>query len=97
MSTQPRSLNALSRQAFIGYAPIEEGDDNEIHLHYTLSCDLSELLGATGVGANGSNTKVSPVTKVKVGVLCRTPRHQPAEQMKWKQTTRIDIKVGLKH
>ncbi|CAM9562357.1 unnamed protein product [Ascophyllum nodosum] len=31
-------------QAFIGYTPLEEGDDNEITLHYALSCDLSKLL-----------------------------------------------------
>lgn len=45
-------------QAFIGYAPIEEGGDNEVSLHYTLSCDLSDLLGTAGAGGPGSSTKV---------------------------------------
>ncbi|CAM9321536.1 unnamed protein product [Ectocarpus sp. 12 AP-2014] len=51
-------------QAFIGYAPIEEGGDNEIGLHYTLSCDLSELLSATGVGGTGSSSKPLQATGV---------------------------------
>ncbi|CAN0327427.1 unnamed protein product [Pylaiella littoralis] len=51
-------------QAFIGYQPIEEGGDNEIALHYTLSCDLSELLGTTWAGSAGSSPKALQATGV---------------------------------
>ncbi|CAM9450745.1 unnamed protein product, partial [Laminaria digitata] len=44
-------------QAFIGYTPVEEGGDNDITLHYSLSCDLSQLLGTRGVGNSRSTTK----------------------------------------
>lgn len=57
-------MYALRTQAFIGYSPIEEGGDNEITLHYTLSCDLSGLLGSTGVGDTGSNTKVRKFSRI---------------------------------
>eukprot|EP00904_Undaria_pinnatifida_P001983 jgi/Undpi1/11786/HiC_scaffold_4.g01485.m1 len=51
-------------QAFIGYAPVDEGGDNDIALHYTLSCDLSQLLGTRGVGNSGSTTKILQATGV---------------------------------
>ena len=61
---------ALHSQAFIGYSPIEEGGDNEINLHYTLSCDLSELLGATGAGGTGSSTKVGTLDRSGFSLSC---------------------------
>lgn len=76
-------LRALSPQAFIGYSPIEEGGDNEITLHSTLSCDLSELLGATGVGGTGSSTKVRAFSRGGVSISC-----SDQVQEKWKLQTR---------
>lgn len=65
-----RRLLALHTQAFVGYSPIEEGGDNEINLHYTLFCDLSELLGATGVGGTGPSTKVRILDRKRLCHAC---------------------------
>lgn len=69
----------LYTQAFIGYSPIEEGGDNEINLHYTLSCDLSELLGTTGVGGTGSSSKVRCLDRNGCSLSCS---HQAEEKMR---------------
>lgn len=55
-STPPFQRPAF--QAFIAYAPLEEGGESGISLHLTLSCDLSDLLGSKTGRGSGSSIEV---------------------------------------
>ncbi|CAM9541416.1 unnamed protein product [Discosporangium mesarthrocarpum] len=49
-------------QAFLGYAPLDEGNEDEITLRCALKCDMTELLQGRGEGKNSSAVQELQVT-----------------------------------